>query len=179
MHLNENSNSGVCEGVVLRHEEILLVLIAGSTLALLTPSFISMNAEGAETDKTVLGNVYDLASQPLAGSDVTVEIWGGYWPDQDFFRVSESTVTDALGYYDVTFSSNFWDPHNTIKVIVTYGLSQETRIVEADEDPYQTVDVTMNPAIPEFSGSLGPLAMVAGCAVSISALLGRRRRYLP
>jgi hypothetical protein len=131
--------------------------------------------ERAITNKTVLGIVYDQTSQPITGADVTVEIWGGYWPDQDFFRTSESTVTDPSGYYEVTFSSNYWDPHNTIKVIVTYGSDEKTHMVEADEEQYQTVDVFMGLVIPEFSGPLGLLAVMIGCMVSVVVLRARRR----
>jgi len=130
----------------------------------------------ATTNKTVLGVVYDQTSQPIAGADVTVEIWGGYWPDQDFFRTSESTVTDPSGYYEVTINSNYWDPHNTIKVTVTYGSDQKTHKVEADAEQYQTVNMFMDLVIPEFSGSLGLLAMMAGCAVPVVVMLARKRR---
>lgn len=162
--------------MTVRRREYLLAVVAGIALALLAPSFFSTNAEGAITNKTVLGTVSDQTGNPLAGADVTVEIWGGDWPNQDFFRTSESTVTDAGGYYEVTFNGNYWDPHNTIKVIVIYGSVQEDRMVEADGDPYQTVDIFIDLTIPESSGSLGLLAMMAGCMVPIVVLMARRRR---
>ena len=107
---------------------------------------------------------------------MTVEIWGGYWPDQSFFRISNSTVTNAQGYYEVTFNSNYWDPHNTIKVIVTYDSDQKIKKVEADEGLDQEVNVFMNLTIPEFGSPLGLLAMMATCMVPIVVLLARRRR---
>jgi len=143
---------------------------------LLAPSFFSANAEGAATDKTVSGTVYDQSSNPLAGADVTVAIWGGSWPFETILRTSQSTVTDAWGNYEVTFSSNYWDPHNTIKVTVTYSSTQKTRGVEANGDQYQTVDMTINLAIPESDGPLSLLAMIAGCMVPVVVLLVRRRR---
>jgi hypothetical protein len=159
-----------------RYGGYVQAVVVGIALALLVPLFGSTNAEGAFTNKTVLGTVYDQTGNPVIGADVTVEIWGGYWPEQDFFRISSSTVTDASGYYEVTFSSNYWDPHNTIKVIANYGSYQKTHIVEANGDQYQTVDVFMNLTIPESSGPLGLLAMMVGCIVPIMFLLARWRK---
>lgn len=145
-------------------------------IALMAPSFISMNAEAATTNKTVQGVVYDQTSSPLAGADVTVEIWGGYFPGQTVLRSSVSTVTDSSGYYEVTIGSNYWDPHNTINLIVTYDLTQKTRKVEANGDQYQTVDIIISLAIPEFRGHLSLLTIMAGCIVPIIALAARRRK---
>jgi hypothetical protein len=167
---------GLCQDVVVRHREYLLTVVVGIALALLMPSLLSANAEGATTDKTISGTAYDLTSTPLAGAHVTVAIWGGYWPDQAFFRTSQSAVTDAWGYYEVTISGNYWDPHNTIKVKVTYDSLQGTRDVEANGDEFQTVDVFANVPIPEFSSPLGLWAMMAGCIAPVVVLLARRRR---
>jgi uncharacterized RDD family membrane protein YckC len=163
------------EGVAVRRREYLLAMVVVTSLVLLAPSFFSANAQGATVNKIVLGTVSDHDGNPLAGAQVTVEIWGGYWPVQDFFRISSSTTTNALGYYEVTFSSNFWDPHNTIKVIVTYGSDQKTTKVEANADEYQEVNMSLNLTIPEFRGPLGLLAMMAGCFVPFVILLARRR----
>jgi len=166
----------LCQVVVVRHRGYLLTVVVGIALALLVPSLFSANAEGSITDKTVSGTAYDLTSTPLAGARVTVAIWGGDWPNQDFFRTSESTMTDAWGYYEVTISSNYWDPHNTIRVKVTYDSLQGTRDVEANGDEYQTVNVFVNVAIPEFSGPLSMLAMMAGGMVPVVVSLARRRK---
>lgn len=163
-------------GRVNRRIGRLLIAIVGITVAMLAPSLISENAEGAVVDKTVQGTVYNQAGYPLTGAHVTVEIWGGSWPEQDFFRTSESTTTDYSGYYEVTFSSNYWDPHNTIKVVATYGTYQETRSVEANGDEYQTVDVYIDLTIPEFGGRLGLMAMIATGVVTIVGLQARKRR---
>ena len=161
-----------------------LSIVVGITLALLAPSLFSMNGGGAAahmtveavTDKNVQGIVYDQAANPIPGANVTVEIWGGDWPDQAFFRTSKSTVTDTLGFYEVTFSSNYWSPHNTIRIIVTYGSYQKAFEVEANEDESQTVNMFMNLTISEFSGPSGLLAIVAGCMIPTAFLLARRRR---
>jgi hypothetical protein len=162
--------------MVVRRKETLLAMVMVIMLALMAPSFLSTNAKGAVVNKTILGTVYDHDGHPLTGADVTVEIWGGYWPSQDFFRISDSTVTNAWGYYEVTFSSNYWDPHNTIKVIVTYGTDQKTYKVEANADQYQEVNMFLDLTIPEFHGPLGLLAMMIGCVAPIVVLLARRRR---
>lgn len=145
---------------------------------------LSSNAVGAAahmtvqaaTDKAVCGVVYDQAGIPIPGADVNVEIWGGSWPDQAFFRTSISTGTNASGYYEVVFSSNYWSPHNTIRVIVNYGSSQKSYDVEANEEGSQTVDMVMNLMIPEFGWPYSVLAIIAGCLIPASILLARRRR---
>jgi hypothetical protein len=151
-------------------------MVAGISLALLAPSLFSANTEGATIDKTVSGIAYDRTLNPLHHAHVTVEIWGGYWPDATVLRASHSAWTDASGYYEVTFSSNYWDPHNTIKVKATYDSLQGTRAVEANGDQYQTVNVVVNMTIPEISGPLGLLAMMAACVVPIVVVLARKRR---
>ncbi len=150
-------------------------MVVVTSLVLLAPSFFSANAQGASVNKIVLGTVSDHEGNPLSGAQVTVEIWGGYWPVQDFFRISSSATTNALGYYETTFSSNFWDPHNTIKVIVTFGSDQKTTKVEANADEYQEVNISLNLTIPEFRGPLGLLAMMAGCFAPVVIFLARRR----
>ena len=164
------------EGVVFRHKARLMSTVVGVSLALLIPLFFSLNAEGATTSKTVLGTVYDQAGQPLSDARVTVQIWGGSWPDQDFLRTSRLTVTDSWGSYEVTISSNYWDPHNTIRVIATYDSTQGIRSVEADEETHQTLDVDINLTIPEVGGALGLLAMMVGCIVPIMIMLDRKRK---
>jgi hypothetical protein len=173
---SRTTTQGRCHGVVCRHRGYLPTIVVGIVLALLASSLSSSNAEGATTDKTVSGTAYDQTNNPLAGAQVTVEIWAGSWPDETVLRTSQSTVTDTWGDYEVTFAGNSWDPHNTIKVFATYDSLQGAHNVEANGDQYQTVDVTISTAIPEFSGPLGLLAMMAGCMVPIVVLLARRRR---
>ncbi len=165
--------------MIFGHGKPLIAFVLGIELILLASSFLFANALGrAITDKTVSGIVQDQTGVPLSGASVTVEIWGGYWPDQDFFRTSESTYTDSSGYYEVTINSNYWDPHNTIKVIATYGGYERSRMVEANGDAYQTVNITIVLSIPELGGTLGMLAMLAGCIVPVVLRSSRGRRKL-
>jgi hypothetical protein len=173
---SKTTTHGGRERVVVRRGKYLLAMVAVLTLAVLAASFFSAGVQRAYTNKTVFGIVHDQAGNPLPGANVTVEIWGGFWPDQAFFRISNSTVTNGQGYYEVTFSSNYWDPHNTIKVIATYDSDQKIKKVEADEALDQEVNVFMNVTIPEFSTPLGLMTMTAVCMVSIVILLARRRR---
>lgn len=158
-----------------------MVAVVGSALALLVVSSFFFNngptnVEGALTDKIVTGVVRDhQTDQPLAGAEVTVEIWGGSWPEQDFLRTTESTVTDLGGHYEVTIDANFWDPHNTIKVFANYGLAQGIHSVEADGESSQTVDVYTDAVIPEFSDSVGLLAVFV-CMTCTVVLRARRRK---
>ena len=164
------------EGYPPRRNEYLLAMVLVTLLALLAPLLFSTNAQGATVNKTVLGTVSDQDGSPLANAQVTVEIWGGDWPSQDFFRISSSATTNAMGYYEVTFSSNFWDPHNTIKVIVTFESVQKTTKVEANGDEYQEVNMSLDLTIPEFGGAPGLLALMAGCLIPVVILIARRRR---
>jgi hypothetical protein len=151
----------------------VLVVLGVAAGALVTTS-VAPNAEGATTNKTVYGTIYNHLGQPIGGMSVVVEIWGGFWPVQEFFRISKSTVSDSSGYYQVTISSNYWDPHNTIVVIVTHDSVPTTKKTEANGDEFQEVDMTVNIPIPEF-GSIGLLTVVAGCTLPIVAFLRRRR----
>lgn len=161
----------------LPRRRVKLFTAAGISLALMILFSMTADVEGSLTNKTIQGHIQDTIGTPLSGADVTIEIWGGFWPDQDFLRTTSSTVSDAYGNYEVTINSNYWDPHNTIKVIVTYGPDEGTRSVEANDQEYQTVDVTISVAIPEFSNLPGLLVAICGCAVSV-LLLGARRRRL-
>jgi len=151
-----------------------MLVMAGLLLSLvliwLLPGEGPPNAGGAVSEKVVDGFVYDVGGQPVGGAEVRVEIWGGSWPEQDYFRTSQSTVTDYLGYYEVIIDSNYWDPHNTIRVIATDGPLQGEEMIEADGDSGQTVDVTLAPAIPNLSS---PMAIVS--AAFLVALILRRR----
>jgi hypothetical protein len=154
----------------------LPAMATAMTLVLLATSFFSTNVAGSITNKNVQGVILNQTGSPFPGADVTVEIWGGYWPDQDYFRTSVSTVTDAWGYYEVTINSNYWDPHNTIKLVVTFGSSQDTHKVEANDEQYQTVDMYTSIVIPEFTGSVSLLVLLTGSLVSGAIFLARRRK---
>jgi len=136
--------------------------------AILLPS----NAQGAISDKTVYGTVEDQVGDFVSGAHVTVEMWGGDWPRIDYFRASQPAVTNSLGYYEVTFDANSWDPHNTIRVIVTYNSIEKIRQVEANGDDYQEVNVVMDLSIPELSG---PVSLCVVIGVSACSLMLMRR----
>ena len=131
------------------------------------------NAGGATTAKFIDGIVYDLDDQRAIGAEVTVEIWGGDWPDQDFLRTSQSTVTDVSGRYEVEINANYWRPHNTIWVYASDGQYQGQTKVEADAEAGQTVDVHLVLTVPEFDTSA---AIVLVSAVIIHAFLRVRTR---
>lgn len=136
--------------------------------ALLLPS----NVEGAISDKTVYGVIENQMGDPINGAQVTVESWGGDWPRIDFFFTLRVTMTDSLGYYQVTFDANSWMPHGTIKVIATYNSIEKIRQVEANGDEYQEVNVVMDLSIPELSG---PVTLFAVIGVSAASLMVVRR----
>jgi len=145
----------------------MLLLLA----ALLLPS----NVQGAISDKTVYGVVEDQMGDPISGAHVTVEMWGGDWPRIDFFRTSKAAVTDSLGYYQVTFDANSWDPHNTIKVIVTYNSIEKIRQVEANGDEFQEVNVIMDLSIPELGKPVSLCAVIGVSAVFLMVMRRFRR----
>ena len=128
------------------------------------------NAAGATTPKFISGSIYDPWDQPASGAEVTVEIWGGSWPDTTILRTSQSTVADTSGYFEVEINANYWGPHNTIRVRATDWPYEGAHSVEANGDIGQTVDVNLNPAIPEFNI---PMAMLLVCAFVAPILCGR------
>ena len=128
------------------------------------------NATGAVTPKLIDGIVYYPGGQPAAGAEVTVEIWGGSWPDRTVLRASQSTVTNIDGHYEVVIGANYWSPHNTIWVHATLGSYQGEHKVEADAEASEVVDVNMVPVIPEFNV---PVAVVMACASVVSILCRR------
>ena len=159
------------------HMLLIPAIGLGVSIALLFPLPTPTVAMGALIDKTISGYVYDLASQPINGASVVVEIWGGSWPDMTIVRFSDTKSTDLWGYYEVIVDANFWDPHNTIIVTVTYESSEKTRIVEADADQYQSVDVSMPITIPELGAPANLTLAVSGLigAVVIISMTRRKR----
>ena len=150
-----------------------MMIIAATALL-----FLPASSMAATTDKTVQGTISDQNGDPVSGASVRVEIWGGSWPDQDFFRTSATTVSNAYGDYQVTINSNYWDPHNTIKVIATFDGYGGSHSVEANDQQYQTVDVTVRLIVPEFGDSPGMLVIViAFIALSIALSTQRRRHF--
>lgn len=174
--LNRMATRRQCERAMTRRVTVTWTASFIAVLALVAPSLLSDHAIAATTNKTVYGTVYDQIGNGLNDADVTVEIWSGYWPDRDFLRTSESTVTDSTGYYQVTISSNYWDPHNTIKIIATVDGIQKTRMIEANESEYQEVNVHIDLTIPEFSSPLILLVILAGLMLSVIILQHRREK---
>jgi len=128
----------------------------------LLPGKGTTNAGGALADKIIYGYVFDFGGQPVSGAEVLVEIWGGYWPYPESFRISQETVADSSGYYEVLIDANYWDPHNTIWVFAASGPYEEDVKAEADAEPDQRVDVALAQVIPEFSS---PMAIVSVCVL--------------
>lgn len=159
-----------------RRVTITWAAVFTAVLTLVAPFFLSDHAIAATTNKTVYGVVYDQIGNGLNGADVTVEIWGAYWPDRDFLRTSNFTVTDSAGYYQVTISSNYWDPHNTIKIIAAFDGNQKIRMIEANDSEDQEVNVHMDFTIPELGSPLLLLVILAGWILPVVILQHRREK---
>lgn len=152
------------------------VISSAVVLAVLAVVFLSANSAGATTNKTVTGTIGNLNGDPVAGASVRVEIWGGSWPERTVLRNITTTYSDSFGNYQVTINSNYWDPHNTIKVTAISGGYFGIRTVEANDQQDQTVDVTLNAAIPEFPGTPGVLAAMVVTVTVVFLLSVRKRR---
>ncbi len=74
------------------------------------------------------------------------------------------------GHYEVLIDSNYWSPHNTIWVHATLDSYQGDHKVEADAETGQVVDVSIAPAIPEFSV---PVVAVLSCISVLIIVFGR------
>jgi hypothetical protein len=148
-------------------------VVLAVTLVCLFPGDCSASEPGALSNKIVDGYITELGGQPSVGAQVRVEIWGGAWPVQSFFRTSQSDITDSSGHYEVTINGNYWDPHNTIWVFANDGVYQGDRKVEANGDDFQTVNVTLGRLIPEFGS---PMVIVAISVLVVLLSCGRVAR---
>lgn len=132
-------------------------------------SFSSDVAYAADGPKQVRGIVWDAVYNELEGADVIVTI------RDPSIRATLSDITDANGYYSVTFGPSDWDIGNTIEVNATYDSNQETNSTSAIDSPSQWVNVTIAGfVIPEF-GDIGMLIAVIGLLTMFMAVAWRRR----
>ena len=132
------------------------------------------NCSASVFPKLVDGYVFDVSGVPIPDANVTIRIYDGV----TLKGTQYYDATENDGFYTVTFDGPQWDPGNEIEVTARYDLESAQNSTTADDEPFQSVNVTMSLAIPEFGSLLGSpilglsLGMVAIFAVS--ARLGRR-----
>jgi len=152
------------------------ILISFVALFFLIPvlSNISMRSTAAEGPKAVDGTVFDSSLNIVVGASVTVQV---YIDSSMIVRSTQSTTTDSLGFYTVTFGNTEWEIGDTIKVTATKGADSGTNSVVADSGFQQTLNITFGSVIPEFGSPLViSLAMVG---IVLTFVISRRKGKTP
>jgi len=157
----------------MRHAITIIVIVAAVIAvpfsALLVPAH---HAGAALGPKIVDGYIRDTGGSPVSGANVTVKVFDGATLRATQYYVP---LTGSDGFYTVTFRETQYDVGNTILVTATKGLQTGTNSAAiVDEEP-QSIDVTLDVIIPEFSGYLpvvGGTLLVA--ALALGASRGRR-----
>lgn len=156
----------------------LSVILLASTLTLSLTCVLS-DAESVlgPFDKMIEGTVYDDLHDAVGGVTVKVDIWVGYWPENyGVLSGTRTTVSDAWGYYAVTFDANEWSTHYVIEILGTKDLTQWSENAEANGDQIQTVDLDSPVAIPEFDGPATTVLAVISVSAILIILAGRKKR---
>jgi len=143
---------------------IIIVLIMASLLATSTP------VAGDVGPKEVRGYIMDAIGNPLEGANVTVNVKVGAGPSFRATLWNDSTGSD--GFYKVTFAPADWVTGDTIEVIATYDIYQQSNSTTADSSPIQQVDVSFLFVIPELGGLALPFAIFG--VLVIFAVFSRR-----
>jgi len=134
-------------------------------------SFLNSTTSAGPGPKEVDGIVTG-SSGPVNGADVTINVRN---KTSGQVVATLYATTSAGGFYTVTFERSSWEIGDTIEVIATYGAESGTNSVFADGEPFQTVNVALQPVIPEFPG----FSFIVVLTVSTALLLGvgRVRRH--
>ena len=80
-------------------------------------------------------------------------------------------TTDSSGFYLVTFGPFDWGIGDLIVVGATLGGGAGEGNAVADDSPTQTINVTLDVAIPEFSM---PVPIIGAVVAALFLLMGRR-----
>lgn len=122
--------------------------------------------------KNVRGHVEDSGGNPLYGSNVMVIV-----KDGSDIRAVLYAVTDVSGFYLVTFNQSEWNAGDTIEVSATNGSTTVTNTTEADNYPYQDVNVFIVVEVPEFGHSIVLVLAASSAMIAVfGSAVWRRRR---
>jgi hypothetical protein len=117
--------------------------------------------------KIISGHVYLVDGvTPVASAVIVATVWNGTSIEATLFA-----TTDSSGFYSVTFAPSDWNIGNFIIVGASAGGDAGEGTAFADSSPTQTINMTLNLAVPEFGV---PETLVAGMVVAMFALIGRR-----
>ena len=122
--------------------------------------------------KTIRGHVQDSSGNPLNGSNVMVAVKAG-----SDIRAVQYAITDELGFYMVTFDQGDWNAGNTIEVSAANGSETATNSTDADNYPYQEINVRLAAEVPEFGDSVVFVLAVSSAIIAVfGSALWRKRR---
>lgn len=135
------------------------------------------HASAGDFNKIVQGHVYQGDSgHPVEGASVVVKIL--YSDHTERYVYPSTLTTNSAGFYTCTISASNWDLTNIIQVTATKTPDQKTEELtitkNAQQQPFETVDVYFEYAIPQFGGAVG--ALFAACAVGAVAVVSFRRK---
>ena len=153
------------------------ILVSFVALFLLIPvlSNISTPAKAGVGPNVIDGTVFDASLNIVQGATVVVDVMVG---STSTVRSTQSTTTDSLGFYTVTFIDTQWEVGDTIKVTATKGSDSGTGSgVVGDDPPHETIDVTIGSAIPEFGSPV--LISVAMAGIVLTFVISRRNGKAP
>jgi hypothetical protein len=135
------------------------------------------HARAGDFNKVVSGHVYQGdTGHPVEGASVVVKI---LLSDHTERYVFPSTLTtNSAGFYTCTISASNWDLTNIIQVTAAKTPDQKTEELtitkNGQQQPFETVDVIFEYAIPQFAGAVG--ALFAAFAVGTVAVVSFRRK---
>ena len=152
----------------------VIVAVAVLLMAVLASSSQTSAGDGL---KIVRGWIWDDAGNNVTGASVVVNIIA---PDTST-RATDSELSDADGWYSITFGPSDWEIGDTIQVICTYESSQEDEEIAAISSagsPYQYVNITFPFEIPQFGSLLGTMITVGavGAVGAIFVVYSKRRK---
>ena len=154
----------------MRHAIAIMIVVAMVLGLPIAASIIPAHSvKAALVPKIVDGTVRDPLGTLANGALVTVRMMNGAT-----VTGTQTYTTAADGFYTVTFNLGEWDPGYTISVFAELGPNTGSNSTIADDEPFQTVNVTLGAVIPEFSS----LTVVSGSfiVVALAVVLVSRRR---
>lgn len=121
--------------------------------------------------KTIRGHVHDSGGNPLYASSVMVTVKAG-----SDIRAILYAITDEFGFYMVSFDQGDWNAGNTIEVSATNGPETAINSTDADNYPYQEINVRFAAEVPEFGDSVVFVLAVSSAIIAAFGFALRRKR---
>lgn len=147
------------------------VVLGLAAFVFVLPMLLTVQTASAGVGPLIVdGTVRDSLLQNVSGASVTVQIKNGAT-----VRDTQTTTTNATGFYTLSINPELWDIGNTVVVTATKGADSGDASATIDNDFGMTVNVTFGgSSIPELSTPA--LLGVVGATVVLVLGLGVRKR---